>query len=77
MSEIGWAERLQEKSKGTEFYGPTDPGNPAPGQWTVIGPTGKEMSSTVSIDRAAFLFLVQFARDPEAREAMKEETASR
>lgn len=71
-----WAEKLQETMKSVGFYGPRDAGNPAPGQWTVVGPTGKQMSSAISIDRAAFMFLVHFSRDPEARAAMKKEQGS-
>lgn len=73
---MSWAEKLQDKSKGVEFYGPNEPRNPSPHEWTVIGPTGKVMSSRVSIDRAALMFLAHFARDPEARAALKAESES-
>jgi hypothetical protein len=70
---MSWAEKLQERVKGVAYYGPKENANPAPGEWTVVGPTGKQMGSTVSIDRAAFMFLVHFVRDDEAREALKKE----
>ena len=68
-----WVEQLQETVRGAEFYGPDAMGNPTPGQWTVIGPTGLTMSNGASLERASLLVLVHFCRHPGARAALKKE----
>lgn len=67
-----WTARLQSVAGGCEFYGPKDMGNPAPGMWTVRGPTSETRHSTVDIEHAAFLYLVYVCRDPVAKEHARE-----
>jgi hypothetical protein len=70
-----WTNRMQKIVKGCEFYGPSDMGNPAPGMWTVRGPTSAVRHSSENIEHAAFLYLVYVCRDPEAKaEAKKKGT---
>lgn len=66
-----WTAALQHLVGGCEFYGPNDMGNPAPGMWTVRGPTSETRHSTKDIEHAALLYLVQVCRDPGAREYAK------
>ena len=63
---VSWAEQLQKKVRGAEFYGPRDAGNPVPGSWAVLGPLSEYRDSSISIEHAAQLYLAQVCRDPDA-----------
>lgn len=56
---MSWLSTFERTVVGAEFYGPRDLGNPAPGQWCVVGPTGEYRTSSRSMDHAAQLYLVQ------------------
>lgn len=66
-----WMERLQAKVRGIEFYGPRDAGNPAPGQYTVVGPLSEHRHSRYSMEHAAQLYLAQVCRDKAAGDAFR------
>lgn len=64
-----WLERVQREVRGVEFYFPADTRNPAPGNYSVVGPTTEVASSPISIVHAAMLFLSLFKKDEQARAA--------
>lgn len=66
-----WIDRVQELARGAEFYGPKDPPNPAPGNYTVVGPLTEYRHSPQSLAHAALLYLAQVMRDREAIEALR------
>ncbi len=66
-----WMNRMQQMVRGFEFYGPRDAPNPAPGNYTVVGPLSEYRHSSHSIEHAAMLYLAQVLRDREAIDALK------
>lgn len=68
---MSWTERLQSTVRGIEFYGPRDAGNPAPGEYTIVGPLSEQRHSRFSMEHAAQLYLAQVCRDKEAGDAFR------
>ena len=69
--ESQWIERLVDRVRAVELYGPRDAGNPVPGHWTVVGPLSEYRFSPIDLDHAARLYLAQVCRDEEAQESFR------